>query len=149
MDLVKKFSLNTKDFQVYFDNDKKTYVALNLETGEKTNVGVLGTFLQMGILKPLEEPERNDQLLERLHNLEGKVSKLVESVNGINVSGRKEVEEISREEIEESTEEEQEEQKPKSGVAEEIMEKTLKRMSKSKEKAKEESDEELKNWMEI
>ena len=144
MEIVKKFVLNTQDFQVYFDNDKKTYVAMNLETGEKTNVGVLGTFLQMGILKPFDEVEKKDAVLQRLDVLENKVNKLMQSVDGLNSINSDQLDE-PEEEIQESTEE----RKLKSEVAEKIMEKTLKNLSKKEENISDDSDEEMKNWLDV
>ena len=144
MDLVKKFRLNTIDFQIYFDNDKKTYVALNIETGEKTNVGVLGIFLQMGILKHFEEIEKKDAIIQRLEALESKVTNLMKVINNSYQSTDEEIEntvEESQEEIEEKI--------PKSEVAQNILEKTLKKISVEKEKPKEESDDEYANWIDI
>ena len=31
MNIVRKFQVNTEDFKIYFDNDKKTHVAENIE----------------------------------------------------------------------------------------------------------------------
>jgi hypothetical protein len=150
MDLVKKFVLNTGDFQIYFDNDKKTYVALNMETGEKTNVGVLGTFLQMGILKPLEEIEKKDVILQKLHELEEEINKLREAVDNLNhVDVKKEPEKPVETSEELQVKEEVTNEEPKSEIVEQIMEKTLEKLSKEREESQEETDEELKNWLEI
>ncbi len=142
MDIVKKYLLNTHDFQIYFDNEKKTHVALNLETGEKTNIGVLGIFLQMGILKELEEVDKKDVMLQRLDTLEEKVNRLLKVIDNIKAPSSN-----NMEEYEEATNEIVEEKKPRSEVAEKIMEKTLKKMSK--EEVKKESGDELKNWLDV
>jgi len=72
MKIPTKFKINTEDFKIYFDNKEKTHICESNETGEKTNIGVLGIFLQMGILKILDDkPQvRIDILTKRLDEIE-------------------------------------------------------------------------------
>ena len=151
MKIPNKFKLNTEDFKVYFDNNKKTYVAENIETGEKTNIGVLGVLMQMGILKAIDEKEekRIESILERLRKLEEKVDGMT-----------KEKEPTETKEEQKEVKEETEEEK-KSEIKERIIDNVLKQAEKeseeekSKEKKEEnepiivESDEEIENWMKI
>jgi hypothetical protein len=151
-----KFKINTEDFKIYFDNNKKTHVCENIETGEKTNIGVLGILMQMGILKPLEEEKTTE---EKLALLSGKISQLEEKINDLTRS----VETIlrtSERKIEQT--EAKIEEKPKSEIKRRIMKKVLEQAEKeeSEEKVEEEiepeeesveveDEEEVKTWMEI
>ncbi len=157
--MPKKFKLNTKDFKVYYDDVKKTHVCESLDTGEKTNIGVLGLFLQMGVLKTVEgdEPatEEIPTLKQRLDDLESKLGGVLKD-SGKNLERKEElVKEIK------------EEKKPKSDIKKHIIERVLeqavdedfeeekpKKKVKGEEKevvegATEESDEEIDNWMDI
>ena len=150
MKIPNNFKLNTEDFKVYFDNNKKTYIAENIETGEKTNIGVLGVLMQMGILKAVDEREEKkiESILERLKRLEERVDGMTKET---------EFEKEQKEEIREETEEEK-----KSEIKERIINNVLKQAeeeSKEKKPKKEEkeenepiiveSDEEIENWMKI
>ena len=151
MRMPNKFKLNTEDFKVYFDNNKKTYVAENIETGEKTNIGVLGVLMQMGILKAIDEKEekRIESILERLRKLEEKVDGMT-----------KEKEPTETKEEQKEVKEETEEEK-KSEIKERIIDNVLKQAEKESEEEKPkkkkeenepiivESDEEIENWMKI
>jgi uncharacterized protein YoxC len=156
MKMPTKFRINTEDFKIYFDNKKKTHVCENIETGEKTNIGVLGILMQMGILKPVEEKteESIKSLSERLNELEAKVNGIMKSIDGI-VAKREEAEErVEKVEKKEETEEKVEE-KPKSEIKERIMKKVLEKAEEAEEKEEKpeevivEDEEELKTWMEI
>lgn len=160
MNMPKKFKLNTEDFKVYYDDVKKTHVCESLDTGEKTNIGVLGLFLQMGILKTVEGDEKATEeiptLKQRLDDLESKLGGVLKD------SGKKEPEKK-----EELVKEIEEEKKPKSDIKKHIIEKVLEQAvdedfeeEKPKKKVKEEekeveeevteeSDEEVDNWMDI
>jgi hypothetical protein len=163
MKIPTKFKVNTDDFKVYFDNSKKTHVCENVETGEKTNIGVLGILMQMGILKQIEESrgmeERIKFLSERIDSLENKIDEAMKSMTGITVKEKREV----KENFEEPKEEVEEE--PKSEIKKRIMKKVL---EQTEEPAKEEdeeteedeeeqeendavveSNEEIDNWMKI
>ena len=153
MKIPEKFKVNTKDFKIYFDNDKKTYVCESLDTGEKTNIGVLGILMQMGILKPIEDKATEEKILslmERISNLESKIDDLIKNVGSENKS---EVKETPKEEVKE---------KPKSKINERIMKKVLEQSEEetdeesSDEEIEEEpadveieSNEEIENWMKI
>jgi hypothetical protein len=84
MKIPTKFRLNLEDYKIYFDNDKKTYICEDLETGEKTNIGVIGTFLQMGIIKTVEEDnpgnpdERVAYLMDKVVSLEKRLGQVVQ-----------------------------------------------------------------------
>ena len=157
MKIPEKFKVNTKDFKIYFDNDKKTHVCENLNTGEKTNIGVLGILMQMGILKPIEDKTTEEKLLllsEGISNLEAKIDNLIKNVDGL--ASKPAVKETPKEE-------EVREEKPKSEMNERIMKKVLEQTKEEKEEPVEkdeaeeespedveiESDEEIDNWMKI
>jgi len=134
MDIPKKFELNTEEFKIYFDNDKKTHVCENIETGEKTNIGFFGILLQMGIIKTVDEKIGNtiNSISEKLESLEAKIEDLTKRIDEISiepVSSHKESEKIHKEV----------EKKPTSDIKERIMKNVL---EKSEEPDEEESDEE-------
>jgi len=151
MKVPEKFKINTKDFKIFFDNNKKTYVCENLDTGEKTNIGVLGILMQMGILKPIEDKATEEKLLslsERISILESKIDDLIKNIGSV---GKSEVEEIPKEEVKED---------PKSEMNERIMKKVLEQSkeepveeTETEEEPEEdveiESNEEIENWMKI
>jgi len=154
MKIPEKFKVNTKDFKISFDNNKKTYVCESLDTGEKTNIGVLGILMQMGILKPIEDKATEERLLlltERINNLEAKIDDLIKNVGS---ESKPEVKETPREEVKE---------KPKSKINEQIMKKVLEQSEEEtdeensdeefeeepEEDVEIESDEEIENWMKI
>ncbi len=154
MEIPKKFEINTEDFKIYFDNNKKTHIVENLETGEKTNIGVLGILMQMGILKTIEgkTEEKMKTLSEKLDELERKIESLVRNIDNISTKAGE------KEEI--TVEEEVKEEKPKSEMNEHIMKKVLEKTKEEEtiEEVKEElgesdaeveSEEEIDNWMEI
>lgn len=162
MKIPEKFKVNTKDFKIYFDNEKKTHVCENLDTGEKTNIGVLGILMQMGILKPIEDKATEEKIVslsEKISNLEAKINDLIKNVDGM--ESKPEVKEIPREEVEEKPEEiveETKEEKPKSEINERIMKKVLEQTKEEpveetteepEEDVETESDEEIENWMKI
>lgn len=165
MNIPTKFKINTEDFKIYFDNNKKTHVCENVETGEKTNVGVLGILMQMGILKPLEESRGMDDrikfLSEKIESLENKINEVMKSIDNIPIKERGKVEEDLEEPEEEMEEEPEEvEEKPKSEIKKRIMKKVLEQTEKKEEPKEEEeteeesdavveSDEEIENWMKI
>lgn len=132
MDIPKKFQINTDDFKIYFDNDKKTHVCENIETGEKTNIGFFGILLQMGIIKAIEEERETTMknISERLETLEMKIENLAKAINEISIKP------TSTQKSEESVEEKEE--KSKSDIKERIMKNVL----GESEEPKEESDEE-------
>jgi hypothetical protein len=157
-----KFKINTDDFKVFFDNNKKTHVCENVETGEQTNIGVLGILMQMGILKPIEEnrgmEERIKFLSEKIDSLENKIDEIMRKTDNIPIIDRKR-------EVKEEFEEPVEEEEPKSDINKRIMRKVLEQTEKKEEPIKEEeeevdeeeedsdaaveSDEEIDNWMKI
>ena len=153
MDIPKKFEVNTDDFKIYFDNTRKTHVCENIETGEKTNIGVLGIFLQMGIIKPIEEKtdDRMKIISEKLSNLEVKLDEITKNINGI----------VVKPEEESYVKDEGVQEKPKSEIRERIMKKVLKRAEEETEEEPveeeepeesdvvKESEEEIENWNEI
>ncbi len=163
MKIPTKFRINTDDFKIFFDNGKKTHVCENVETGEKTNIGVLGILMQMGILKPIEENRGTDERLkflsERIDSLENKIDEAMNKTYNIPIKERKEV----KEEFEEPVE--VEEEKPKSEINKRIMKKVLEQTEEEPKKVKEEEDdddeteeeddavvesnEEIDNWMKI
>ena len=164
MKIPTKFKINTDDFKIFFDNNKKTHVCENVETGEKTNIGVLGILMQMGILKPLEEEkttlEKLASISERMSQLENKINDIMGSLDEIvrKQEGRK-FEEVKTNigETEEKIEE-----KPKSEIKKRIMKKVLEQTEEKEEPVEEveeepeeesdtvvESDEEIENWMKI
>jgi hypothetical protein len=167
MNIPTKFKVNTEDFKIYFDNNKKTHVCENVQTGEKTNIGVLGILMQMGILKPIEEnrgiEERIKFLSEKIDSLENKINEVMKSIGNIPIKERgKGIEEDLEEpeDVEEEPKKEVEE-KPKSEIKKRIMKKVLEQTEKKEEPEKTEeepeeendavveSDEEIENWMKI
>ena len=158
MKVPTKFKVNTEDFKVYFDNKKKTHVCENLDTGEKTNIGVLGIFMQMGILKQIEEDKKTDEritsLSKKIEGLESKIDQLMNNINSQTIKTEERVE------LPEETEEVVEDaEKPKSEINERIMKKVLKQTEEEVEEEAEdleeakdavvESDEEINNWADI
>ena len=85
MKIPTKFEVNTEDFKVIFDNEKKTHVCESLDTGEKTNIGVLGILMQMGIIKPVDGvvEEKIKTLSERLNDLETKINDIINKINSV------------------------------------------------------------------
>jgi hypothetical protein len=169
MKIPTKFRINTDDFKVFFDNNKKTHVCENVETGEKTNIGVLGILMQMGVLKPVEENRGMDErikfLSEKIESLENKIDEVMNKNINIPIRERREVKENFEEQIEEEPEKEVEE-KPKSEINKRIMKKVMEQTEEKEEPVKEdvkeeeeeeeeendavvESDEEIDNWMRI
>jgi len=158
MNIPTKFKVNTEDFKIYFDNNKKTHVCENVETGEKTNVGVLGILMQMGILKPIEENRGTDDrikfLSEKIESLENKINEVMKGMDIIPIKER-------GKEIEEDLEkpEKEVEEKPKSEIKKRIMKKVLEQTEEKEEPEEKEteeesdavveSDEEIDNWMKI
>lgn len=155
MKIPTKFKINTEDFKIYFDNKKKTHVCENLDTGERTNIGVLGILLQMGILKSIEEDKKTEEriisLSDKIEGLESKIDQLMKNINSQTVrTEEKEEHPGEREEVEEE---------PKSGIKERIMKKVLEQTEEAVEEKPEnpeeasdavvESDEEINNWTEI
>jgi hypothetical protein len=169
MKLPTKFRINTDDFKIYFDNSKKTHVCENVETGEKTNIGVLGILMQMGILKPIEENRGMDDrikfLSEKIESLENKINEVMKSIDSVPIKERQKEIEQKTEEPEEEIEEESEEveEKPKSEIKKRIMKKVLEQTEEKEEPEEKvneeveeeesdavvESDEEIDNWMKI
>jgi len=157
MEIPTKFKINTEDFKIFFDNKKKTHVCENLDTGEKTNIGVLGIFLQMGILKSIEDRKTDDRINLLSKKIEGLESKIDQFMNNINSQPVKTEERVEPSEKTEEVEEEPEE--PKSEINERIMKKVLKQteeeVGKEAENLEEandavvESDEEIDNWADI
>jgi len=162
MKIPTKFEVNTEDFKVAFDNQKKTHICENLDTGEKTNIGVLGILMQMGIIKPIDGAveEKIKTLSERLNELETKINDIIKKINSVSTETEEAPEEVEVEE----------EVKPKSEMNERIMKKVLettKRKPRSepedeldedeveieeieaKSDVAAESEEEIKNWMDI
>ena len=161
MKIPTKFRLNLDDYKVYFDNNKKTYVCEDLETGEKTNIGVIGTFLQMGILKTIEDGDRDPD--ERISYLMDKVLSLEERLGKI-LGQRPQVKTLEKEAAVEKEEERDEGvprvkkrepilrkvQRREEDFDEELMGKILEKTVEEKPKdIKMESEEEIENWMEI
>lgn len=78
--MITKFEVDTENFEVYFDNDKKIHVCKDKMTGEETSLKSIGILMQMGVLKPLNEKTPSDLnkklvgLSGRLDSLEGKIS---------------------------------------------------------------------------
>jgi len=155
MEIPTKFKINTKDFKIYFDNRDKKHVCESLETGEKTNISVIGTLLQMGILEPIKIEsglgEGSSALEKKIENLELKIDRLISKIN---------IDEKFKD-IEEKIVEE----KPKSKMNERIMKKVLEKTKEPEEveipeeeievvdepesNAVEESEEEIENWNDI
>lgn len=165
--IVTKYKLNTEDFKIFFDNDKKTHVAQNIETGEKTNIGVLGIFLEMGILHPLDEADKLSVLIQRINDIESKLNKIIETLDKIQLQQAVQLEKTMKttkiteeigdneeKKIEDETEEELEdiEKKPKFDIKKKIMEKPLKKIKEritEENKPIEESEEEIDAWEDI
>ena len=155
MEIPTKFKINTKDFKIYFDNRDKKHVCESLETGEKTNISVIGTLLQMGILEPIKIESglggKDTTLGKKIENLELKIDRLISKIN---------IDEKFKD-IEEKIVEE----KPKSKMNERIMKKVLEKTKEPEEveipeeeievvdepesNAVEESEEEIENWNDI
>jgi hypothetical protein len=167
MKIPTKFEVNTEDFKIYFDNNKKTHICESLDTGEQTNVGVLGILMQMGIIKPVEVgiEEKIKTLSERLKDLETKINDIIRKVDNASVKPKEEKvmeikEEKESEEPEEieTSEEPEEEDEPKSEINKRIMRKVLQNREEDDEEVeieednpnvKKESDEEINNWTDI
>jgi len=157
MKIPTKFEINTEDFKISFDNQKKTHICESLDTGEKTNVGVLGILMQMGILKPVEEgvEEKIKTLSERLNDLESKINDIIKKVNSVSTEAEEAPEEV----------EVVEEVKPKSEINERIMKNVLETNEpkiesepaeeveiediEAKSDVAVESEEEINNWKDI
>ena len=165
MKIPTKFELNTEDFKINFDNQKKTHVCESLDTGEKTNIGVLGILMQMGIIKPVEKgiDEKIKTLSERLNELETKINEIIKKVDSTSKTERS-VEETETKEIEEQ----EEEIKPKSEIKKRIMKKVMETAEEPEieeepdedeievvdleakgSDVKAESQEEIDNWLDI
>lgn len=157
MDIPKKYRLNTEDFKIYFDNEKKTHVAQNLDTGERTNIGALGIFLQMGILQSLEQEDKLQTLTQKIAELEQKINQILDSLKNLQtkpIEPEVDEEKVETEEkkIVETKEIEQKKEKPKFNVKEKIMEKALKKISDEEETLEDivtETEEEIDAWEEI
>ncbi|MCX8179401.1 MAG: hypothetical protein N3E38_01525 [Candidatus Aenigmarchaeota archaeon] len=145
LNIVQKYKLNTEDFKIYFDNNKKTHVAENIETGEKTNIGVLGIFLEMGILRPLDEEDKLIKLERKMAELEKKLEMLIDKVENIQMNfafSEKKSVETEEKNVEKVKE------KPKFDIREKIIEKSLSKI-KYDENVIKDSDDEEKVWEEI
>jgi len=145
LNIVQKYKLNTEDFKIYFDNSKKTHVAENIETGEKTNIGVLGILLEMGILRPLDEEDKLVELKQKIAELEKKIDSLIDKVETLQMNQaytHGKVEEEEEEKIEE-------EEKPKFDIREKIIEKSIKKMRKYDEDVIKDTEEQEEVWEEI
>jgi len=156
LNIVEKYKLNTEDFKIYFDNNKKTHVAENIETGEKTNIGVLGIFLEMGILRPLDEQDKLAELNQKITELEKKIDALMEKVENIQLNQAFSKDAESKQDYEEEDSEEEEEieeneknERPKFDIREKIIEKSLKKMQKYDENVVKDSEDEEQVWEEI
>ncbi|MFH8080351.1 MAG: hypothetical protein QXO84_00510 [Candidatus Aenigmatarchaeota archaeon] len=134
LNIVQKYKLNTEDFKIYFDNNKKTHVAENIETGEKTNIGVLGIFLEMGILRPLDDEDKLVELKRKIEILEKKIELLMEKIENMQF---KQV--VCEKEVEE---------KPKFDIKQKIIEKSLSKIKYDENIIKDDENEE-KIWEEI
>ena len=159
MKIPTKFYLNTENFKIYFDNEKKTHVCEDLETGEKTNIGVLGTFLQMGILKTSDDNPNNPD--DRLSYLMDKVVSLEKKLTELSTETKPK--KVDIQEIQQGSEQPKREpvlkKHPKSDeeeptinqrIMEKILEKTIEEENKEPPKdVNVESNEEIDNWMEI
>lgn len=150
MKMPTKFELNTENYKIYFNNEKKTHVCKSIETGEETNIGVLGILMQMGILKPVEDEDKN---IQKLMVLSRRVDELENKLNNMYKASESAAEQIASGDVsrfEEQLEELKKPRKSRSEIKKRIMEKVLE--STEEEKASdvsEESREELENWMEI
>jgi len=156
LNIVEKYKLNTEDFKIYFDNNKKTHVAENMETGEKTNIGVLGIFLEMGILRPLDEQEKLTEIKQKMVEIEKKIDSLMDKIETIQINQvqtnfkEQKEEEISEEQVEEEDiEKEEEKEKPKFDIREKIIEKSIKKMRKYDEDVIKDTEDQEDVWEEI
>jgi vacuolar-type H+-ATPase subunit I/STV1 len=147
LNIVEKYKLNTEDFKIYFDNSKKTHVAENIETGEKTNIGVLGIFLEMGILRPLNEEDKLVELKQKIAEVEKKIDSLIDKVETIQInqsglqSFKEDEQEVEKVEVEK--------EKPKFDIREKIIEKSIKKMRKYDEDVIKDTEEQEDAWEEI
>ncbi|MEM4368002.1 MAG: hypothetical protein QW350_02135 [Candidatus Aenigmatarchaeota archaeon] len=151
LNIVEKYKLNTEDFKIYFDNNKKTHVAENIETGEKTNIGVLGIFLEMGILRPLDEQDKLVEIKQKISDLEKKIEVLIDKVENIQLN-QAFVKKDDQPEEEEETPEDQEikiKEKPRFDIREKIIEKSLKKIQKYDENVIKDSEDQEEVWEEI
>jgi hypothetical protein len=159
LNIVEKYKLNTEDFKIYFDNNKKTHVAENIETGEKTNIGVLGIFLEMGILRPLDEQDKLADLKQRIAEIEKKIDSLIDKVETIQIN-QSSVQHFKDEEVEQKEEEPEEEKEPEEGVEkkqskpkfdirEKIIEKSINKIRKYDENVIKDTEEQEDVWEEI
>jgi hypothetical protein len=155
MEIPKKFKINTKDFKIYFDNKDKKHVCESIETGEKTNISVIGTLLQMGILEPIKIEsdlgEKITSLNQRIENLELKIDRLINKINVI--------EKIK--DIQEKIKEEKPEPKMNERIMKKVLEKTqepeeieipeekIEVVEEPESNAVKETNEEIENWNEI
>lgn len=154
LNIVTKYRLNTDDFKIYFDNSKKTHIAENMETGEKTNIGVLGIFLEMGILKPLNEESRLEKLESTVKNLTSEIQNLSSKIETLQFNVASSVKDEKQEdynEVEEEVEQEhvEEEKKQRFDIREKIMEKSIKKMRKYDEDVIKDNEEQEDVWEEI
>jgi len=171
MKIPTKFHLNLEDYKIYFDNEKKTYVCEDLETGEKTNIGVIGTFLQMGILKildnnPTNPDNRISYLMDKVVSLEQRLGQAVQEpqVEQSTKPKRVEVKELQPEPkllkpkrepiLKKYPKSKEEEPAINQRIMEKILEKTLEEEEEDKKEklprdVNIESNEEIDNWMEI
>ncbi|MCX8178626.1 MAG: hypothetical protein N3D75_02225 [Candidatus Aenigmarchaeota archaeon] len=155
LNIVTKYRLNTDDFKIYFDNSKKTHIAENMETGEKTNIGVLGIFLEMGILKPLNEETRLEKLESAVKNLSNEIQNLSSKIETLQFNVASNVKEEKQEDYNEVEEEEvepeqvEEEKKQRFDIREKIMEKSIKKMRKYDENVIKDNEEQEDVWEEI
>jgi len=155
MKIPTKFYLNNKNFKIYFDNEKKTHVCEDIESGEKTNIGVLGTFLQMGILKTIDDNTTNAD--DRLSYLMDKVVSLEQKLGELSIETipkKVEIQEIHQESEKPKREPvlkkypKTDEEEPT--INQRIIEKTTEEEKKEHPKdVNVESNEEIDNWMEI
>ncbi len=139
LNIVEKYKLNTEDFKIYFDNNKKTHVAENIETGEKTNIGVLGILLEMGILRPLDEEDKLVELKQKIGELEKKIDSLMDKVETLQMNLA-----CSQKKIDE-----EEEERPKFDIREKIIEKSIRKMRKYDEDVIKDTKDQEDVWEEI
>jgi peptidoglycan hydrolase CwlO-like protein len=144
LNIVQKYKLNTEDFKIYFDNSKKTHVAENIETGEKTNIGVLGILLEMGILRPLDEEDKLVELKQKIAELEKKIDSLIDKVETLQMNQA-----YTHGKVEGEEEKIEEEEKPKFDIREKIIEKSIKKMRKYDEDVIKDTEEQEEVWEEI
>ena len=153
LNIVTRYKLNTDDFKIYFDNSKKTHIAENVETGEKTNIGVLGIFLEMGVLKPLNEDDKLEILEKSIKQMSDEIKNLSSKIETIqfNIASnfKNEEKEEVEQEIEPEIDEDTNEEKPKFDIREKIIEKSIKKMRKHDENVIKDSDEQEDVWEEI